>query len=35
MIIGVEPKEMDYGLELTEEVSRKSGEIIKVVLEEL
>lgn len=35
VIIGVEPKDMDYGLELTEEVSGKLEEIIKTVLEEL
>ncbi|MGA1979934.1 MAG: HyaD/HybD family hydrogenase maturation endopeptidase [Sedimentisphaerales bacterium] len=34
VIIGVEPKEINYGMELTEQVSRKVPEIIKMVLEE-
>ncbi len=34
VIIGVEPKEMDYGLEPTREVGEKITEIIKTVLEE-
>lgn len=34
VIIGVEPKEVDYGLEPTEEVGEKFAEIIETVLEE-
>ena len=34
VIIGVEPKEINYGLEPTEQVSRELSEIIKMVLEE-
>jgi hydrogenase maturation protease len=34
VIIGVEPKEINYGLEPTEQVSRRIPEIIKMVLEE-
>jgi hydrogenase maturation protease len=35
IIIGVEPAELDYGLELTNEVSRKVPEIIEMVLKEI
>ena len=35
VIIGVEPGEVDYGLELTEQVRRKLPEIIEKVLEEI
>jgi len=35
VIIGVEPGEVDCGLELTEQVKRKVPEIIKKVLEEI
>jgi Ni,Fe-hydrogenase maturation factor len=34
VIIGVEPKEINYGLEPTEQVSRKVPEIINRILEE-
>ncbi len=34
-IIGVEPKQVDYGLELTEEVKQKIPAIINTVLEEI
>jgi hydrogenase maturation protease len=34
VIIGVEPKEMDYGLELTESVRQKVPAIVDMVLEE-
>jgi hydrogenase maturation protease len=35
VIIGVEPKEINYGLELTEQVSRRIPEVVKMVLEEI
>lgn len=35
VIIGVEPKQVDYGLELTEEVKQKVPAIINTVLEEI
>jgi len=35
VIIGVEPKEIDWGLELTTELSEKLPEILKVVMAEL
>ena len=35
VIIGVEPKEMDYGLELTEPVKQRLAEIVNMVLEEI
>jgi hydrogenase maturation protease len=35
VIIGVEPKQIDYGLELTEEVKQKIPAIINTVLEEI
>jgi len=35
IIIGIEPKEIDYGLELTEEVKQRIPEIINTVLEEI
>jgi len=35
VIIGVEPKEIDWGLELSPEVERKMPEIIAMVLEEI
>jgi len=35
VIIGVEPGEIDYGLELTEQIERKLPEIIEKVLEEI
>ncbi len=34
VIIGVEPKEINYGLELTEQVRQKIPKIVKMVLEE-
>jgi len=34
VIIGVEPKEINYGLELTEQVSRRIPEVVNMVLEE-
>ena len=34
VIIGVEPKEINYGLELTEQVRRRIPEIVNTVLEE-
>lgn len=35
VIIGIEPKQVDYGLELTEEVKQKVPAIINKVLEEI
>ena len=35
VIIGVEPKEIDLGLELSPELEQKLPSIIKVVLEEI
>ena len=35
IIIGVEPKEVDWGLELSTEVREKLPQIIKVVMDEL
>ena len=35
VIIGVEPKEMDCGLELTEPVKQRLAEIVNMVLEEI
>jgi len=35
VIIGVEPAEVDYGLELTDEVERKIPEIVDTVLKEI
>ncbi len=35
VIIGVEPKKMDWGLELTDEVKQRVPEIINIVLKEI
>jgi hydrogenase maturation protease len=35
VIIGVEPKRIDYGLELTDEVKKRVSEIIDIVLKEV
>ncbi len=35
IIIGVEPKEIDWGMELTPELQRKIPEIVKIVLKEI
>jgi len=35
IIIGVEPKEIDYGLELTQQVKQRLAEIVNTVLEEI
>ncbi|UCF00260.1 MAG: HyaD/HybD family hydrogenase maturation endopeptidase [Planctomycetota bacterium] len=35
VIIGVEPAEVDYGLELTDEVKKRIPEIVNVVLKEI
>lgn len=35
VIIGVEPQEIDYGLELTDEVKKKIPEIVSIVLKEI
>jgi hydrogenase maturation protease len=35
VIIGIEPKEITHGLELTEQVERKIPEIVNMVLEEI
>ena len=34
VIIGVEPKEINYGLELTEQVRQRIPEVVNMVLEE-
>ncbi|MFZ0033858.1 MAG: HyaD/HybD family hydrogenase maturation endopeptidase [Sedimentisphaerales bacterium] len=35
VIIGIEPKEINYGLELTEQVSQRIPEVVNMVLEEI
>ncbi len=35
VIIGIEPKDMDYGLELSPEIERKMGKMVNLILEEV
>jgi len=35
VIIGIEPKEIDWGMELSEEVKMKLPKVISLVLEEI
>ena len=35
VIIGVEPKEVDWGMELSEELRGRIRDVVKVVLEEI